>query len=696
MKITNPTLYGDAVRILKTVYGPNAQFRDGQYEAIEATMMKRRTLVVQKTGWGKSLVYFICTKLKRSRGQGFTLVISPLLVLMENQMEMATELGLRCAALNSNVKDKDERKGILERMKDNRVDIVFITPETLLKDEIQKELPEFRIGLFVVDEAHCISDWGHDFRLDYSKLGRIIRGAFSNVPVLATTATANDRVVNDLKCQLGDDVFISRGPLTRESLHIQVLHLEKRHERYAWLLDNLSKLPGTGIIYCLDRRDCDYLAAFLAQNGIAALPYHSGDGPKQDESNARAMEAFRNNELKAIVATVKLGMGYDKGDVSFVIHFQMPSGIVSWYQQIGRAGRNLKTAYVYLMAGTEDDAINEYFIKTAFPTKAEAQSVIEFISAENGVTRSDILAKVNARPARVDKVLNFMESDGFIRREKIGTRMCYFSTARRYVYPEAHYKAISDVRRKEVGQMHELIQTHSCLSRFAVNYLDDHEARDCGKCFNCTGRDIFPGLSISEQSKQLAADFIDSGYLTIEPRKKFPDCSNIPKEYRMQAGICLCKYGDPGYGEMVASGKYSGKWRQARFDDRLVTKSANVLCDMIRDNGITHITYVPSLRSDLVKDFAMRLARKTRLCLVDLLEKTQAPPQKNMENSAHQFRNAMESFTVITEYVPQNVLLVDDVVDSRWTLAVCAMKILEKVCTAVYPFALADSSSVEG
>ena len=289
-----------------------------------------------------------------------------------------------------------------------------------------------------------------------------------------------------------------------------------------------------------------------------------------------------------------------------------------------------------------------------------------------------------------------MENDGFIRREKIGTRMCYFSTARRYVYPEAHYKAISDVRRKEVGQMHELIQTHRCLSRFAVNYLDDHDAPDCGKCFNCTGRDIFPGLSISEQSKQLAAEFIDSGYLTIEPRKKFPDCSNIPKEYRIQAGICLCKYGDPGYGEMVASGKYPGKWRQARFDDRLVAKSADVLREMIQGNNICHITCVPSLRSGLVKDFAMRLARKTGLCFVELLEKTQAPPQKTMENSAYQFRNAMDSFTVKTNDVPRSVLLVDDVVDSRWTLTVCAMKILEKGCTAVYPFALADSSRVEG
>lgn len=287
MRIENQAIYTEAVRILRSMYGEDAQFREGQYEAIEATMTRKRTVVVQKTGWGKSLVYFLCTVLKRARGQGMTLIISPLLVLMENQMEMARGMGLRCAALNSRVRDKEERQNILLGMANDQLDAVFITPETLLKDEMQAQLPNIRIGLFVVDEAHCISDWGHDFRLDYGRIGRIISGAFSNTAVLATTATANNRVLDDLKKQLGDEVYISRGPLTRESLHMQVLPLEEKADRYAWLLENLPKLPGTGIIYCLDKRDCDRLAEFLQQNGISAMSYYARNEREEDANDAQ-------------------------------------------------------------------------------------------------------------------------------------------------------------------------------------------------------------------------------------------------------------------------------------------------------------------------------------------------------------------------------------------------------------------------
>ena len=691
MEIRNKAVYAEAYDILKSVYGPGAQFRDGQYEAIEATMEKKRTLVVQKTGWGKSLVYFVCTKLKRRHGQGMTLVISPLLVLMDNQMEMARNMGLRCAALNSTVKDKAARAGILDQMAGDQLDMVFITPETLLKDEVQQRLPGLRIGLFVVDEAHCISDWGHDFRLDYGKLGRVISGAFSNVAVLATTATANDRVVNDLKKQLGNDVYISRGPLTRESLHIQVLPLEKRTERYAWLLDNLPKLPGTGIIYCLDRRDCDYLADFLSKNGIAAMAYYSGNSPEDEERNDTAMEAFRANRIKAIVATVKLGMGYDKGDISFVIHFQSPSNIVAWYQQIGRAGRNLKDAWVFLMTGSEDDEINEYFIRTAFPTRVEAEQVMDIISRSDGVFRRDVLSAVNARGARVDKALYFMENEGFIRKE--GSK--YYSTPRRFVYNGEHYQAISEVRRQEMRQMRQLIETKGCLSRFAVHCLDDHTAGDCGRCANCTGRDIFPGLTISEASSQKAMDFIDSRQCPIEPRKRWPDGKTIPAELRLQPGICLSRYGDPGYGELVARGKYPRDGSPGHFGDQLVAKSASVLKELIQEQEIAYITCVPSLRSDLVQDFTQRLARKASLTFVELLRKSAAPPQKTMENSAFQCKNALDSFAVISYAVPQKIILVDDVVDSRWTLTVCGYRLMEKGCDEVYPFALADSSHSE-
>ena len=374
IEVTKPLIYEQANQIIKGLYGPNAKFRDGQYEAIEATMTRKRVLVVQRTGWGKSLVYFVCTKLMRKENKGVTMVVSPLLVLMENQIEAATKMGLRCDVLNSTVKDR--RAEILNSLENDELDLILVTPETLFSDEVQRRLRNIKIGLFVIDEAHCISDWGHDFRLEYGNLKSVISSLPATVPILATTATANDRVVSDLEKQLGNNVFVSRGPLTRESLSIQILEMPDRITRYAWILENINKLPGSGIIYCLTQRDCDYLSDFLKKNGINAEAYYSRDGEDGALLNKDIEEKFRRNEIKAIVATIKLGMGYDKGDIAFVIHYQMPSNIVSYYQQIGRAGRNIDRAYTFLLFGKEDEDILNYFINTAFPSEREAANIM--------------------------------------------------------------------------------------------------------------------------------------------------------------------------------------------------------------------------------------------------------------------------------------------------------------------------------
>ena len=257
----NTAIHKQATEIIKELYGKDASFREGQYEAIEATMTQKRTLVVQRTGWGKSLVYFVCTKLMREQRRGVTMVVSPLLVLMQNQIEAAEKMGLKCDVLNSAVKDR--RDDILSSLENNDLDLILVTPETLFAEDVQKRLRNIRIGLFVIDEAHCISDWGHDFRLEYGNLRKIVQQLPANVPILATTATANDRVIADLQNQLGDKVYVSRGPLTRDSLYIQVLNKPDKIERYAWILENVPKLEGSGIIYCLTQRDCDYLAEFL-------------------------------------------------------------------------------------------------------------------------------------------------------------------------------------------------------------------------------------------------------------------------------------------------------------------------------------------------------------------------------------------------------------------------------------------------
>ena len=686
IEINKPAIYTQSEKIIKSLYGPDAKFRDGQYEAIEATMTRKRVLVVQRTGWGKSLVYFVCTKLMRQEKRGVTMVVSPLLSLMDNQLDAATRMGLRCDVLNSDVRDR--RGEILDMLEKNELDLILITPETLFGDEVKRRLKNIKIGLFVIDEAHCISDWGHDFRLDYSNLRTVISALNPTVQILATTATANKRVVEDLEKQLGGNVFVSRGPLTRESLSIQVLQMPDKITRYAWILENIKKLPGSGIIYCLTQRDCDYLEDFLRKNGIKVAAYHSG---RDNELNRETAKKFQNNEIKAMIATIKLGMGYDKGDISFVIHYQMPKNIVSYYQQIGRAGRSIDHAYTFLMFGREDVDILNHFIKNAFPTESESYNVMNYIESNDGVSINQILRAVNIRRERVEKVVNFLQNDGFVRYEKPK----YYPTPRLFYYNREHYDAITGIRISETRQMQELATTDMCYSRFVVSCLDDDTARDCGRCANCLGRDILPSLP-SDASIHIAEGYVNGLIIEIEPRKKWPS-----KDYTGRGsivipnkpGVCLAKYGDPGYGELVKRGKYGA---EGRFCDKLVAKSADVLRPIMKENEIKYLTCVPSLRSNIVLDFSKRLAGALGVTFIELLAKNDTKQQKEMQNSDYQCRNAIGAFRLRDGVrVPKKVLLVDDVVDSRWTLTAAGYYLTEGGCEEVYPFALADSSQGE-
>lgn len=682
MAVSDPDIFSEARRLLTQLYGEKASFREGQYEAIEAAMTRHRTLVIQRTGWGKSLVYFLCTKMLRNRGRGVTLVVSPLLVLMQNQIEAADRLGLSCAQINHST--RNQWRDILSAMTRGQLDLVFVTPESLFHKDVYNSLPSIAVGMFVIDEAHCISDWGHDFRLDYGRLKDVIRQFPSNVPVLATTATANDRVTADLQAQLGENVFVSRGPLARDSLRIQLLPLESRAQRYGWILENLKRLPGSGIIYCLTQRDCDQLAGFLQSRHISAVSYHSGI---DDEINRETEDRFRKNQIKAIVATIKLGMGYDKDDIAFVIHFQMPSNIIAYYQQIGRAGRNIPLAYVFLMSGSEDEEIIEYFIETAFPTREETDSIVSYVRESEGASVSKLEAALNIRKSRIEKALMFLCSGGYLYKE--GSR--YYVSPKPYVYQGERYRQIQAIRRREMEQMRELTHTKECLSKYIIRCLDDPAACDCGHCANCIGEEFFPGQP-SSGALETAQNYLNELLLPIEPRKRWPPGIREKSviDFVNQTGLCLSKYGDPGCGRLVKEGKYSpGKC----FSEKLVEKSAQVLQPLLRERGIAHITCVPSLRSDLVENFSRRLAQRLGLVFVPLLKKSAASQQKDMENTAYQCGNALSSFSLAENAeVPPRVLLVDDVVDSRWTLTVCGYCLMAGGCREVYPFALADSS----
>lgn len=474
----------------------------------------------------------------------------------------------------------------------------------------------------------------------------------------------------------------------RRSLSIQVLHLPTPAQRYAWMLQNIPKLPGSGIVYCLTQRDCDYIAAFLQENGINAKAYHSGMEPSETET---AEQALRNDRSKVLVATVKLGMGYDKGNIAFIIHYQQPSNIVAYYQQIGRAGRNIERAYTFLMCGEEDRNIQDYFIDTAFPSEHEARSVYDVIRehSESGASLTQIELNVNCRRSRVEKALMFLRNEEMIYKD--GTK--YFPTLHLFRYNREHYEQIKEIRRHEQQKMQEFIHTDECLSRFIVNCLDDPTTEKCGICRNCLGYAEYPEQP-DDDVLELTQKYLERLIINIEPRKRFPNkefTGSCKIEHPNQEGICLSKYGDPGYGMLVKKGKYG---TPQGFCEELIGKSVSILRDVVSKHDINAITCVPSLRSSIVADFARELANRLKLPFVQLLQKQGTKQQKEMENSNYQCRNAWDSFSVIQGaiHVPKRIILVDYIVDSGWTLTVCGYRLAQAGCELVFPFALADSS----
>ena len=371
-------------RHLARMLGSVAAFRPGQREAIQAVLYgSRRALLVQRTGWGKSIVYWIATRVRRDAGHGPTVIISPLLSLMRNQLEMAARIGLRAVTINS--ANTEEWAEIEAQIASGSCDVLMISPERFANhDFMERVLPLLdSIGLFVVDEAHCISDWGHDFRPDYRRIHRILRALPSTVPVLATTATANDRVVQDVVEQLGEDVAVYRGPLARDSLRLQNVVLHDQSERLAWLAENVPALPGSGIIYCLTVADTQRVATWLRSQGIDAHPYYADIGnPERTGLELR----LTGNQIKALVATVALGMGFDKPDLGFVIHYQRPGSVLAYYQQVGRAGRAVDDAACVLLSGREDDEIADYFIRNAFPPTGHMEGVLAELASSEGMS----------------------------------------------------------------------------------------------------------------------------------------------------------------------------------------------------------------------------------------------------------------------------------------------------------------------
>lgn len=673
----------------------DATFRDGQEDAIRHIVEgKGRLLVVQKTGWGKSFVYFIATKLLREAGAGPALLISPLLALMRNQIAAAERMGVRAATINSD--NQDEWKSVEAKLRRNEVDILLIAPEKLGNDWFNTEVLAGiagQISLMVIDEAHCISDWGHDFRPHYRLLERIARTLPANLRLLATTATANDRVMDDLVAVLGPNMKVLRGDLNRDSLTLQTMRLPSQAVRLAWIAQQLSSLPGHGIIYTLTIRDANQLADWLKARGFAVEAYTGKTGDRREELE----QALQENKVKALVATTALGMGYDKPDLAFVIHFQMPGSVVAYYQQVGRAGRALESAYGVLLSGDEEEGITDWFIRSAFPTRQEVDDVLGALNeAQEGLSIPDLMTCVNMSKGRIEKTITALSLESPAPIANQGTKW-QLTAAELGEGFWARADRLTKLRRAELQQMQEYVsRPFGQHMGFLIDALDGDSSTVSPPSLPPLPEDV-DQLLVRE-----AEEFLCRTSLPIEPRKKWPvggmpqyginTASTIP--YQAQPGKALCVWGDAGWGGLVRQGKY----HDGHFSDDLVAACVKMIQEWNPQPSPTWVTCVPSLRHpELVPNFAQRLAAALGLPFHMVIEKTDArPEQKTMANSTQQARNIDGSLALNGQPIPPGpVLLVDDMVDSRWTLTVSAWLLRKSGSGAVWPMALSQTGHDE-
>ncbi len=649
--------------------------------------------MVQKTGWGKSSVYFIATKLLREQGLGPAILISPLLALMRNQIAAAERMGVRALTIHSgNTGEWDEVK---ERVRRDEVDILLISPERLSNEYFRNEVlgpVAGRISLLVVDEAHCISDWGHDFRPHYRFIERIVRQLPANLRLLATTATANQRVMDDLEQILGPNLEVSRGELGRPSLFLQTIRLAGQAERLAWLAQHLPGIPGSGIVYTLTVRDAAQVAEWLRSRGIEARAYSGQTGDERPELE----DALLRNKVKVLAATTALGMGFDKPDLAFVIHFQMPGSVVAYYQQVGRAGRNIESAYGILLSGEEEQEINDYFIESAFSKREEVSAVLAALeAAEDGLSIPELMARVNATMGRIDKALLLMSLESTAAVVKEGTKWKLTASGLSEDF-WSRAERLTSLRREEQQQMKDYVALGDGHMEFLISALDGDPGGYVPPAVPEISEQVDPGLIRKAES------FLRRTGLPLEPRKKWPNGGlpqmnvrgNIAEEPRAKEGKVLCYWGGAGWGAEVRRGKY----HDGRFSDDLVAACMTMVREWNPEPAPEWVTCVPSLRHpDLVPDFARRLAAALGLPFVVSLRKADArPEQKTMANSIQQARNIDGSLEILDGTVRDGaVLLIDDMVDSKWTLTVASYLLRTNGSGSVHPLALASTAHAE-
>ncbi len=691
-----------AERHLRALVGrEDAVLREDQWAAIEALAVdSRRALVVQRTGWGKSAVYFVATLLLRERGAGPTVIVSPLLALMRNQIAAAERAGIRAVTINST--NIEQWQPINDAINAGEVDVLLVSPERLnnpgFRDEVMPRLAA-TCGLLVVDEAHCISDWGHDFRPDYRRLRTLLAELPSGIPVLATTATANARVTADVAEQLGvradgansDEVLVQRGTLDRDSLRLGVVRLKTPEQRLAWLADHLGEQAGSGIVYCLTVAATQEVASYLRERGLEVAAYSGQTEPGERQALEQDLVDGR---VKALIATSALGMGFD-ATLGFVINLGAPQSPVAYYQQVGRAGRGTDEATVVLLPQIEDRDIWAYFSSLGFPREEQVRETLSALAeSDRPLSTATLETRVELGRNRLESMLKVLDVEGAARRVQGG----WVATGQPWHYDAARYARVAEAREREQQAMLAYLDTDQCRMRYLREQLDDPDAADCGRCDNCGGLSL--STSVSQASIDQAEERLARPGVAIEPRRMWPSAlTNLGLDLKgkiasgAQTGRAVARLTDLGHGQSLRA-----LFREDTPDGPVPPALARAVLEVMKDwapdwasRPDVIVVVESATRPSLTRDLAEGVARVMQIPVVGtwaILDDS-VPPRAGQANSAQRVA-AVSRRSGLRAEVPAGatVLLVDDLVVSGWTLTLAARALREAGAGAVLPLAL--------
>ena len=692
-------LRDEAENILRSLAGEHARLRVDQWNAIEALVSDhRRVLCVQSTGWGKSAVYFVSTRLLRARGAGPTLIISPLLALMRNQIEAASRAGIVTRTINStNRADWDE---VISEVHDDQIDALIVSPERLnhpdFRDYVLPELAR-STGLLVIDEAHCISDWGHDFRPDYRRIRTLLADLRAGIPVLATTATANTRVTTDVADQLGETMTL-RGPLGRDSLCLSVVNLPDSGHRLAWLADHLDSLPRSGIIYTLTVGDAERTAEFLRSQGHEVRAYSGQtEGAERDIAESYLLA----NNVKALVATSALGMGFDKPDVGFVVHLGAPPSPIAYYQQVGRAGRAIDTASVILLPNEQDRHIWNYFASLSFPPEPDVKAVLTELNGSRKPLSTQVLeTRVNLSKGKLEYMLKVLDVDGIVQRVKGG----WVATGQPWSHDTERYERVKAARAAEQDAMLNYIATPTCRMEFLRRQLDDESATPCGRCDNCTG--AFLSGTISTESLAAVNAYLDRTGVPISPRARWvtglPSLGinlkgGIPSSEAAMDGRAIACLANIGWGERLRD-LLETATPETPTPEAVLIRAVRVLKDCLNGGNSqpNAVVYIQShQRTNMVQTLSEYIAEAFDVPLLGGVVAIQLPSKASASNSAQRIAELHDRFRLPPQVVAgcekreTGLFLIDDFVDTGWTMTLVARKLRQAGASFVIPFALA-------